>query len=159
MTPRVQKAIDIFLDALNNYTLNAGSCSACAVGNLVAAGRNLKYKDVYGSKTVESPLYWHNKFLTANGIQRGLFCSAQYYIDLADADIASTDFSEDELKQIEFTFETNSCHYEGLTKEAIRKNQIKALTAVVNVMLTFDDCKIEESKQFVEKAELVPLHA
>lgn len=38
MTQRVQKAIDIFLDAINNGTLAKGSCTRCAVGNLVRAG-------------------------------------------------------------------------------------------------------------------------
>ena len=40
MTPRIQKAIDIFLDAINQGTLAKGSCAACAVGNLVAHGLN-----------------------------------------------------------------------------------------------------------------------
>ena len=38
MTERISKAIDIFLDAVNNGTLAKGTCIACAVGNLVAHG-------------------------------------------------------------------------------------------------------------------------
>ena len=42
MTERIKKAIDIFLDAINNGTLAKGTCIACAVGNLVADAINYK---------------------------------------------------------------------------------------------------------------------
>ena len=42
MTPRIQEAIDVFLDAINNGTLAKGTCTACAVGNLAAHYTNGK---------------------------------------------------------------------------------------------------------------------
>ena len=42
MNNRITKAIDIFLDAINEGTLAKGNCCACAVGNLVAHGMNGK---------------------------------------------------------------------------------------------------------------------
>ncbi|NJL78547.1 MAG: hypothetical protein HC917_06310 [Richelia sp. SM2_1_7] len=71
MTERISKAIDVLLDAVNNRTLAKGTCTACAVGNLIAAGLGEKVyarnNNFYCNVVIEG---WRNLFLTNNyGLQ------------------------------------------------------------------------------------------
>lgn len=165
MTKRVENAIDVFLDALNEGTLAKGSCIACAVGNLVASGLNgkiLSIKDDFGQldfKCTVDNLSWSDLFITS-------FDGQHIYEDsLKDKkvlhNIDATDFSWQELAQIENTFEKNcKINYHSYcvhTKEEIRKDQIKGLEAVVQLMLTFDEDKTDVKKVFTKKAELITI--
>jgi hypothetical protein len=164
MTERVQKAIDIFLDSLNDGTLIAGNCAACAVGNLVAANCGVKLYskiDIYRDKTVSAE---HDAvFLPELGRPArlrswiGLFCTGKKQTRANIKDFSSevqeemlaivnrTGFTIDELAEIEYTFETVA-RYQGV---------ISALEAVVQVMLNFDD-NVENVKEiFTNKAEAI----
>jgi hypothetical protein len=168
MTKRIQNAIDIFLDAINEGTLGKGACVACAVGNLVAYGM--------GSKVVNDGVFFDTEPKVHNNIWGGLFCTVgnsqtvtpniheaikhSWYKDLRKA-IKKIDFTIDELMQIEFAFETNTkiIHklYNIHTKEEVRADQIKGLEAVVKLMLTFDEQVDDVKEIFTKKAELIPL--
>lgn len=139
---RIEKAIDIFLDALNNGALIKGSCAHCAVGNLV----NHNSSDLYTR--------WSSVFCTINGIQT---------IDLTQlADIErvvnSTDFTLTELMQIEYEFETNTTiehfRYFGNCKLEIREDQLRGLRAVIAVMETFEKFPNNYVEEFNVKAVL-----
>jgi hypothetical protein len=160
MTERVQRAIDIFLDSLNDGTLIAGSCTACAVGNLVAAACGIKLSvrggfvtpDNYQVMTPHGSVFftaWNNLFLTTglNGQTRN---------DLSDfpeldqkqfqALVDTTGFTIDELAEIEYTFETVARH----------QGVIHALEAVVKVMMKFDEVDSSVIKKvFTDKAEAI----
>lgn len=145
MTQRIQKAINIFLDAINNGTLSKGDCSYCAVGNLCGNDGN-----------------WGLFFYTSFGVQIRNY-NNKNCVSVKEA-IKKSDFTDKELMKIEYAFETNTdIHhdtYECHSKEEIREDQIKGLTAVLNVMYTFDNCSpinepIEEV--FTKKAELIPV--
>lgn len=165
MTERVQKAIDIFLDSLNDGTLVAGNCAACAVGNLVAANCGVKLsvgKYMDGSIKV-SPEHdtaflpelgreaqlrsWVNLFCTSDRGQmrssiKGFTPEMQKEML---AIVNRTGFTIDELAEIEYTFETVARH----------QGVIDALEAVVQVMLNFDD-NVEDVKEvFTKKAEAI----
>lgn len=146
MTERISEAIDILLDAVNNRTLAKGICSACAVGNLIAAGLCEKvycgseYKEYYCNKDNTS---WKYLFITNfNGVQE---INEE---ELNDKQIMklinATKFTWKELALIENTFERNTSiyydKYSKYTKKEILQDQIKGLEAVVQVMLDFDNC-------------------
>jgi len=164
MTERVQRAIDIFLDSLNDGTLVAGSCAACAVGNLVAANCGVKLYsrlDSDGDKTVTTEYNtvflpelgkparlrsWVNLFCTGDSQTRGNI--QDFSSDLQEEMLAivnRTGFTIDELAEIEYTFETVARH----------QGVIHALEAVVKVMMNFDD-NVEDVKEvFTNKAEAI----
>lgn len=161
MTPRIKKAIDIFLDAINNGTLIKGDCTKCAVGNLVRVGMgygpeyrepNLGEEFIHG-RDDKSRKYinWSMIFCTMlNGKQN--FKEKTYpklfkKYPIIKQQIESTDFAVEELAKIEHTFERNANN----TKEGM----IKGLEAVVKVMLEFDECKDDVKEVFTEKAELI----
>lgn len=153
MEKRVEKAIDIFLDAINNGHLAKGTCKACAVGNLVANGMGAKL-------WVESD---------------GMFnCdkdnSSWFYENLRDfkslreksiINVEATDFSAVELHEIERVFEDNTrisfVYYHKSNKKEIRADQIKGLEAVVKVMLDFTNDESDVKEVFTKKAELIEL--
>jgi hypothetical protein len=140
LTPRIQKAIDIFLDALNEGTLSKGSCSTCAVGNLCNGDNS-----------------WNQLFVTIQEENGEYFQELNSYtkepdknykkilLEKAKKAISKTDFLLQELAQIEYAFETNTkihwtCYF-YFSSEQIRQDQINGLKAVIEVMMTFDDCK------------------
>lgn len=159
---RITRAADVFLDALNNKALEKFNCSMCAVGNLISAG-GYKFKDqkTHGigrisnlSENAQWMKLLQNEFrgddfaLEAEGI-------AKKHLD-------STEFSYSELNEIELCFEKNtvikSCHYKEHTKEEIRIDQLNGLTAVLNLISTFDEKeKINVKEVFTDKAELIPI--
>lgn len=153
MTPRIQRAIDIFLDAINNGTLAKGICAKCAVGNL--CGGNGAWAHLF--ITID------NRQTLRNGdIPTFHFHKHPIDIKMGLEAISVTEFTESELAKIEYAFETNSKididYYEFYSKEEIRADQIKGLEAVIKVMLEFDDCKEDDIKEiFTEKADLIPI--
>jgi hypothetical protein len=169
MTERVQKAIDIFLDAINDGTLAKGNCVACAVGNLVAyglGGKITRIKDDVGDVALGCDVdnvSWSIAFSTGLLDQNVHHCFFEDEKVLSN--IAATDFSLEELMAIEFAFEINTeirfRFYANYTPEQIRADQIKGLEAVVKVMLSFDsDKEVQDAEVyecFTSKAELIPL--
>ncbi len=174
MTERVMKAVDIFLDAINEGTLAKGSCTACAVGNLVARGLGGKVKilSINGHKFstcidenrnhVENR-EWASAFRTYNGKQsvEDVYLNNREVIN----NIEATDFTAKELMQIEYAFETNTkiefSSYHLFYPKQIRADQINGLEAVVKVMLTFEEgvpATDEVVKEiFTDKANLIPI--
>lgn len=169
MTPRIQKAIDIFLDAINKNTLSRGDCNACAVGNLCAAALNIEISEQdLSSDALQPQGRWSNLFYTDSfGIQfnninwREGFTPLRNVLIEAERLISKTEFSIEELMKIEYAFETNAKidydNYPLYSKEIIRKDQIRGLEAVIKVMLEFDECKDTVKEVFTEKAELIPI--
>ena len=145
MTKRIEKAVNVLLDALRNGTLRKGDCSACAVGNLLGT-------DI-----------WAEGFCTSSmGIQESFKYSMSSYEKIEyNILISESDFTEYELMLIEFVFETNtkigSRHYLEYTPAQVRADQLKGLEAVVCAMLEFDDCKELVQEVFTSKAELIPI--
>lgn len=164
MTNRIEKAIDIFLDAVNSGTLAKGTCAACAVGNLVAHGMNgtiSKVKSQHGDhdafKSDVENSNWAYAFTTSEGDQT---IYGGYLNDpLVLSNVEATDFTIKELAKIEFAFETNTkirfTKYHLATPKQIRADQIKGLEAVINVMMTFDDVKADVKEVFTNKLQPV----
>ncbi len=160
ISKRIQNAIDVFLDALNEGTLAKGSCVACAIGNLVAKGLNGKItQNKYNFKCNIDNTAWSDLFYTSEGEQ----ILSIRKLDDKDVlkNINSTEFSWEELAKIEFTFETNTeiqhSKYNQFSKKEIRQDQIKGLEAIVQLMLTFDENKEDVKEVFTNKAELITI--
>lgn len=129
MEQRILDAIDIFLDAINQNKLGKGQCVTCAVGNLV--------RHYNGKEDVR----WKSLFITAAGKQHIRIEGFKHLVNKGLSSIEKVPFTENELAQIEFAFETNTkilmnnyCHH---SKEEVRADQIKGLTAVIEVMKGF----------------------
>lgn len=154
MSPRIENAINIFLDALNNGTLRKGDCGACAIGNLVRVGMNY---------TENTPQEWSKLFATGRGVQFGLMNTgrenAKRECPIGFEEIKSTGFTIEESMVIEYTFETtckiHNFDYCAYNKEAIRADQIRGLEAVVRVMLEFDEQSDDVETIFTNKANLI----
>jgi len=161
MTKRIQNAIDIFLDAINNGTLAAGTCTACAVGNLVAAGIGYEI-----DKDFNSFVKLKNDTLKVkpNAAWMAAFSSSReaiigYTKEDGLKNIEATDFTLEEILKIERAFERNTRisygRYYEFSKKEIRADQIKGLEAIVKVMLTFDEQKENVKEIFTNRAELI----
>jgi len=156
MTPRIQKAIDIFLDALNEGTLAKGTCAACAVGNLVAHGMGIKAQipvdDIDFQKAKENE-HWASVLFRFHG--------PHFLKDKGEKCVESTDFTKEELIHIEEAFEHNTKifwdDYYKYSKQEIRADQLKGLEAVVEVMLQFDNQQDSVQEVFTNKAQLITI--
>lgn len=150
---RLERTVDIFLDAINNGTLAKGTCVACAVGNLVAHGLNAKIKQ-YPNKTFgcsKNNHFWRYLFITDNNIQKRN--KDIFYEKMLKG---LTEYSIEELALIEYTFETNTfisyISYQDYTKEEVKQDQINGLSAVIELIKTFDENKsFDIQKEFVDK--------
>ncbi len=156
ITERIQKAIDIFLDAINNGTLAKGTCAACAVGNLVGYEMDIKPEIVptfLNGKTPRPNTHWMSVIRSCG--------EPTFSREEGKRQCDLTDFSIEELNLIEQAFENNTTimyfNYDRYTKEEIRADQIKGLEAVIKVMLEFDGQKDDVKKVFTSKAELIPV--
>jgi hypothetical protein len=162
ITPRIERAIDIFLDAISNNTLAKGTCAACAVGNLVSEGMGGKLIN-FNTTSIQcnrKNTLWSNAFCTSqSGVQH------KYRDDFDNPgvleNVSATEFSLEELMAIEFAFETNTKihiqRYGTTSPKDIRQDQINGLKAVVEVMMDFDNVKQDVKKIFTDKAELIPI--
>ena len=145
MTKRIEKAIEVLQMAYLHGTLKAGDCTACAVGNLVAA-----------SSYEGSAHDWSHVFYTYDGTQefydpRDVICSAHYGLGLEA--IEATGYSVAELARIEFAFETAlSKEDEGTMPE--HQSQWIRLQAVLEVLFEIEGIEYnqEVEKPFLEKA-------
>lgn len=163
MSNRITRAIDIFLDAINDGTLAKGKCMVCAVGNLVAHGMNGKISKVENGFicNVKNDR-WYEAFVTyVNTTKQEIH---EQNIDKPEvaACIEATEFNWKELAKIEYAFETNTeiyhIDYFRYTAEEIRQDQINGLAAVIKVMETFDniepDLYVDEFKNRVKELTL-----
>ena len=122
-----QKTTKILVDAFLNDKLTAGSCSACAVGNI--CGGNSAWSDL---------------FYTAPG-KKQHFNSRSLGRDYVMKVINSTGYHYKELMKIEYAFEANtdidSLSYSLEDKKDILEDQFNGLMAVIDVLMEIHECK------------------
>jgi len=164
MTPRTQNAINVFLDAINNNTLAKGSCTACAVGNLIAnsMGAEIRVVSSYDFVCNQRNNFWSKLFMTFQNYQVLDYKTNPNILEKLTIKqkeiIENTGFSLDELAQIEYAFERNTIisfvRYSEYSKEQIKQDQLKGLTAVVNLLLEMDkDVETNVDEVFVSKVK------
>ena len=127
-----QKTVDILVQAYFNDTLVHQSCSACAVGNIVAANKG-KTPSEYSKEVMKRGNFqngavktWTAVFATSEGKQK----IHQRYLkfDFIKKEIASTGYTWKELARIEFAFESAS---KGLSED---EHIFNGLMAVIDVL-------------------------
>lgn len=145
MTQRIENAINVFLDAINNGTLAKGTCCACAIGNLIADKINYKIEELDHDTSKPNGVWWD--------YVAGFNKKAEILNKL--------DFTINEVIEIEKAFENNTkinyLSYYNSSKKQIREDQINGLKAVIEVMMSFDDVKEDVDAVFTKKAELIPV--
>jgi len=161
ITPRIERAIDVFLDALNDGTLVKGTCSACAVANLVAKGmgRDINIRTVGRGFDMDDPnAQW---MLILDESTTNAHKNIAWALQEGRKGVESTDFSINELILIEEAFESEAVlfyyYYDLYPIERVRQDQINGLEAVVKVMMTFDDVKQDVEEVFTNKAKELQL--
>lgn len=146
ISTRVQKAIDIFIDALNNGTLAKGDYNACAVGNLISHSMGLKANSLSEQMKLENVNFWMEGF--SDGKLNDTFNNLKF---IEKCEI--TGFTVEELCQIEGVFEKNTDIgydiYCFCSKKEIFEDQLRGLSAVIELMKTFSD-KLENNFSIVE---------
>lgn len=156
MTQRFEKAYNALLKAFMDDTLAKGTCTACAVGNIVA--------DAMGTKVVRvSPSYfncnrknnfWGDLFVTDAFFHKQMIynekSSRAKYIKARLKKL--TGYSWKELAKIEYVFETNTKVLKGLypltDEKEIMEDQFNGLMAVMDVLIELDN--IEEGNKCKE---------
>lgn len=162
MTKRIENAINVFLDAINNGTLAKGTCVACAVGNLVAHGMDAKitkFEDgIIRFECDEENIQWSALFKTDNFGNQEI---DEYFLDDIEVreNINATEFTWQELAKIEYAFERNANipfdEYLNHTQSEIKQDQIKGLEAVIKVMMEFDNDQFDIQEQFTSKVKML----
>ena len=101
------RTVAVLVKAYQNDTLKHGSCRACAVGNLVAAGcgiNNIFDDDEWRIKASDEDFRgWTNVFSTSRGEQ---LIMPENYRGPAKFQIDATGYTWQELAKIEYAFET-----------------------------------------------------
>ena len=116
MKASFENTVNILVKAYLNDTLEHLKCSACAVGNLVAAADNTTPRrypdnklDGMGLKfdcwnwANNRQVAWYDVFMTTGGTQR---ITPELYSDEAKRQIDVTGYAWEELARIEYAFET-----------------------------------------------------
>lgn len=100
-----KKTTDILFAAYFNDTLENGICTACAVGNIIAANMGYSFsKKCWISNQQQLMITeWDTVFITLGGSQK---INPTQYRDEAKKQIDSTGYHWQELAKIEFAFET-----------------------------------------------------
>ena len=146
MTKKFSNAVDALINAFFNETLAKGTCSACAVGSIIAWGAGERVgKDldpVYITDLITNDM-WGIAFATTNGVQtRDLEKEKEWYVKTC---ITASGYSANQLARIEYVFETNTeIHYKNYryhTKQQVMEDQYNGLCAVMDVL-----CEIEAIK-------------
>lgn len=149
---RFNKAISALVQAFFNETLAKGSCTACAVGSIIAAniGATIEKKSFQCDMSLRP---WIEVFAT-NGETGHNEINEDAYVGRAKVLIDSTGYSWQELSSVENAFEVNTkisfSRYRFLNKEQIMEDQYNGLMAVVDVLCNIEGIESNETKKLFE---------
>lgn len=134
----------MLVKAYQNDTLIHGSCRACAVGNLVAAGCGInnifddnEWRKKFLSEDFEG---WHFVFITS-GREQHIY--PENYKGAAKFQIDSTGYTWQELSKIEYAFETAP---KGDTDDDWKLNGLLAVYEVLCEIHGVADEEVQDAK-------------
>jgi uncharacterized membrane protein len=163
MTERFEKAYNSLLKAFMNDTLASGSCSACAMGNIIAdAMGGVVYKDD-GTGDFDCNVdnaWWKDVFVTgSDGDQTIYKVENNGNIKVYRKRMFElTGYEWHELARIEKTFENNTkiknYSYPDYREHEIMEDQFNGLMAVMDVLIELDDVKDGQKYKDQFKAKL-----
>ena len=149
---RFDRALKALVQAFFNDTLINTDCHACAVGNIVAAGKGLKLLKI------DNPEYSCYYAETESGYDNGAWFDLSHFKNrdkskLAIENIAVTGYSYEELLLIESAFMGN-CELDTsikmYSKEAVTNCMYNGLMAVVDVLCEIEGLESTEYKKAFE---------
>lgn len=151
MTQRFEKAYNALYNAFMNDTLAKGTCTACAVGNIVADAMGAK---VYSQGDMDSISFhcsndnhwWGEMFVTGSDGQSITKISENSKVKQLRKKILNlTGYTWRELAKVEKAFEESTkiqhTHYLECTPEEVMEDQFKGLMAVMDVLIELDEVK------------------
>lgn len=150
MTQRFEKSYNALYNAFMNGTLGKGTCTACAIGNIVADAMGVEITRVNNNfKTEKNVTFWANMFFTSDGIQ--VIMDNWDYHEVDDL-FNLTGYTVHELMKIEYAFETNTkiCFiaYQEISEQEVMEDQFNGLMAVMDVLIELD--KVEDGELYKE---------
>lgn len=176
---RFDRAIAALVKGYMNNTLAKGTCTACAVGNMVAHSLNYQIKRVEDECTDEIDFdffdedgelvlpSWRYVFMTMQlkgkrSRKNRQTLDMRHYYGLSKKEIDATGYTVSELMDIEWAFEkaTRIRHdeYHRKREKSIDRDQLNGLFAVVDVLCKlegYDTTVAEEKKALFVKCDLV----
>ena len=151
MTQRFEKAYNALYNAFMNDTLAKGTCTACAVGNIVADAMGAKvYKTEWESSITfhcnYSNHWWNKMFVTGSDGQSITKISQNSKVKKLRKKILNlTGYTWRELAKVEKAFEESTkilhTYYLECTPEEVMEDQFKGLMAVMDVLIELDEVK------------------
>jgi hypothetical protein len=151
MTQRFEKAYNALYNAFMNNTLAKGTCTACAVGNIVADAMGAKvYKTEWESFITfhcnYSNHWWGKMFVTYSDGQSITKISEDSEVKKLRKNILNlTGYTWRELAKVEKAFEENTeipfDKYNQYYPEEVMEDQFKGLMAVMDVLIELDEVK------------------
>lgn len=167
MTQRFEKAYNALYNAFMNDTLAKGTCTACAVGNIVADAMGAK---VYSQEDMNSirflcsddNYWWQRMFVTSSEGQKIRKISEDSNVKYLRKKILNlTGYTWRELAKVEKAFEENTKipfdKYNHYTPEQIMEDQFKGLMAVMDVLIELDNIKQGSSYKETFKNKFINL--
>ena len=146
MTQRFEKAYNALYNAFMNDTLASGTCSACAVGNIVAdamGGKVEKLNTIEFICDIDNE-WWNNLFITSSNGQeisklKDDSCVKYFRKKIFDL----TGYRWNELAKVEYAFEKNTRmkigEYDEHTEQEVMEDQFNGLMAVMDVLIKLDE--------------------
>ena len=165
MTQRFEKAYNALLNAFMNDTLAKGTCTACAVGNIVADAMGAKVYSQHSDSSIvfrcsNNNDWWKEMFITGNDGQRITKISQNSEVKKLRKDILNlTGYTWRELARVEKAFEENTKirynKYFDYTPEEIMQDQFNGLMAVMDVLIELEEIKEGQQYKDTFKKKLV----
>lgn len=152
MTQRFEKAYNALYNAFMNDTLAKGTCTACAVGNIVADAMGA---EVYSQEDDMNSItfhcsndnhWWQKMFVTDSHGQTITKISEDSKVKQLRKNILNlTGYTWRELAKVEKAFEENTeilfNDYLESTPQQIMEDQFNGLMAVMDVLIKLDEVK------------------
>lgn len=147
MTQRFEKAYNALYKAFMNDTLAKGSCTACAVGNIVADAMGERVYKLssgfeYGCDVCNS--WWSKMFFTTHCGQTITTVKEDSRVIVYRRRIKElTGYTWREMAEVERVFEQNTkiihSRYCDYSEKEIMEDQFNGLMAVMDVLIELDD--------------------
>lgn len=137
MKATFENSVNVLVKAYFSGFLEAMSCEACAVGNLVADAKGYTYKNMYnffGPEWAEAPAVWSDVI----GIE---MCMVEYK-GLAKDQIDSTGYTPKQLQKIEIAF-----MLKAKTVSNPEHDNFDGLMAVVDVLADIHGIDLKQKQE------------
>lgn len=161
MSKRFEKVFNSLYRGFKDGTIAKGTCTACAVGNIIADALGAKIICDHNHYTFEchaDNTFWSDLFLTnSDNFQQKTnpFFQDPKLKQLAQRIKDLTSYSTSEMAMIEHAFEINTkiyfTTYERISRKLVIKDLYNGIVAVLEIL--FDIDSIENTKYYIEKME------